>query len=105
MLEGFFGGGGGVRVVAAADAGGAEAAPAEEAKPKEAWDLKLCSYEASSKIKIIKEIRVITGLGLKEAKEMAEKPLPIVLKTGVKKDDAESFQEKVKAVGGVLELV
>ena len=103
MLEGFFGGGGGARVAVAADA--ADAAPAEEAKPRESWDLKLCSYEATSKIKIIKEIRVITALGLKEAKEMAEKPLPIILKTGVKKDDAEKFQEKVKSVGGVLELV
>jgi large subunit ribosomal protein L7/L12 len=108
MLEGFFGGGGAPRAAAApaagGDAGGA-AEPAAPAKPKENWDLKLVSFDAAAKIKIIKEIRTITALGLKEAKEMAEKPLPVILKSGVKTDDAKKFVEAVKAVGGVLELV
>ena len=107
MLEGFFGGGGGPRAAAPAGdgAGGEAAADAEPAKPKEAWDLKLVSFDASSKIKIIKEIRTMTALGLKEAKEMAEKPLPTILKSGVKTEEAKKFVESVKAVGGVLELV
>jgi large subunit ribosomal protein L7/L12 len=72
MLEGFFGGGGGgVRAAAAAPVAEAEpaaAAPAEPAKPKEAFDLRLSSFDAANKIKIIKEIRTITGLGLKEVR-------------------------------------
>lgn len=109
MLEGFFGGGGAPRAVAATGAGGggdaAAAADAEPAKPKENWDLKLVSFDASAKIKIIKEIRTVTALGLKEAKEMAEKPMPVILKSGVKTEEAKKFQEAIKAVGGVLELV
>ena len=105
MLEGFFGGGG--RSTAAGDDEGSakEAKPAEAAKPKEAWDLRLNSYESTSKIKIIKEIRTMTGLGLKEAKEMAEKPLPIIIKQGVNKETADKFHAAVKAVGGDLELI
>lgn len=107
MMEGFFGGGAGSRAVASDDSAAAAAAPkaAEPAKPKESWDLKLVSFDAAAKIKIIKEIRTITNLGLKEAKEMAEKPMPVILKQGLKKDEAEKFQKLIKEAGGVLELV
>lgn len=61
---GAFGGGGGGGGGAAQ--GGAAAAAAEPAKEKDAFDLKLTDVPAASKIKIIKEVRAITGLGLKE---------------------------------------
>ena len=75
LLEGMFGGGG-PRVATAGSAGAPAAAaevakPAEPAKPKESWDLKLVSFDAASKIKIIKEIRTITALGLKEVNSCA----------------------------------
>eukprot|EP01018_Ginkgo_biloba_P031523 Gb_16973 [translate_table: standard] len=71
----------------------------EEAKPaKTSFDLKLDSYEAASKIKIIKEVRTFTDLGLKEAKELVEKT-PVLLKKGVSKEEGEQIIEKLKAVG------
>lgn len=81
--------------------GGASVAPAavEEAKAeKTAFDVKLEKFDAGSKIKIIKEVRTFTNLGLKEAKELVEKA-PIVLKSGVGKEEAEQIVEKLKSVG------
>lgn len=76
------------------------AAAKEELKPeKTAFDLKLESYDANAKVKIIKELRTFTDLGLKEAKDLVEKT-PAVLKKGVLKDEAEKIIEKMKAVGG-----
>jgi large subunit ribosomal protein L7/L12 len=69
MLAGFGGGGGAAAAAApgaAAAAGGAPAAAAAAPKEKEAFDVKLTVVDAKAKIKIIKEIRTITGLGLKE---------------------------------------
>ena len=79
---------------------GGPAAPAKEEKKSEktVFELKLESYEASAKIKIIKEVRGFTDLGLKEAKELVEKT-PSVLKKGVSKEEAEQIIEKMKAVG------
>ncbi|XP_050235266.1 uncharacterized protein LOC126683427 [Mercurialis annua] len=75
------------------------AAAKEEKKPeKTVFDLKLESYEATSKIKIIKEVRSFTDLGLKEAKDLVEKT-PAVIKGGVSKEEAEQIIEKMKAVG------
>ncbi|KAJ9183317.1 hypothetical protein P3X46_007185 [Hevea brasiliensis] len=75
------------------------AAAKEEKKPeKTVFELKLESYEAASKIKIIKEVRSFTDLGLKEAKDLVEKT-PSVLKTGVSKEEGEQIIEKMKAVG------
>ncbi len=72
----------------------------EEKKPeKTSFDLKLEKYEAASKIKIIKEVRAFTALGLKEAKELVEKA-PTLLKQGVSKEEAEQIIEKLKAIGG-----
>ncbi|TDH65887.1 hypothetical protein CCR75_006277 [Bremia lactucae] len=77
---------------------------AEEAKiEKTAFDLKLASFDAKSKIKVIKEVRAITGLGLKEAKELVE-GAPSTLKKDVKKEEADALVEKLKAVGAVVEL-
>ena len=84
-----------------AGAGGAAAA-AEEKKPeKTSFDVKLEKFDAASKIKIIKEVRTFTALGLKEAKELVEKA-PIVLKNGVSKEEAEQIIEKLKSVGATV---
>ncbi|XP_042027827.1 50S ribosomal protein L7/L12-like [Salvia splendens] len=83
-------------------AGGAPksaAAAKEDKKPeKTAFELKIESFDAASKLKVIKEIRSFTDLGLKEAKELVEKA-PAVLKKGVSKQEAEQIIEKMKAVG------
>lgn len=82
--------------------GGAAAASAkvEEKKEKTAFDVKLEKFDAAAKIKVIKEVRAFTNLGLKEAKELVEK-VPSVLKQGVTKEEANSIIEKIKAAGGV----
>uniref|UniRef100_A0A2P2JRP1 Uncharacterized protein MANES_03G074200 n=1 Tax=Rhizophora mucronata TaxID=61149 RepID=A0A2P2JRP1_RHIMU len=75
------------------------AAVKEEKKPeKTVFELKLESYEAATKIKVIKEVRSFTDLGLKEAKDLVEKT-PSILKKGMSKEDAEQIIEKMKAVG------
>lgn len=76
---------------------------AEEKEEKTAFDLKLESFDAASKIKIIKEVRTFTDLGLKEAKELVEKA-PTVLKTGVLKEEAEKIVEKMKEIGAKVVL-
>ncbi|GJU95729.1 ribonuclease H-like domain-containing protein [Tanacetum coccineum] len=81
--------------------GAGEKAKGGEAKEKEksVFDLKLeGGYDAGSKIKIIKEVRSFTDLGLKEAKELVEKA-PTLLKKGVSKDEAEKIIEKMKGIG------
>ncbi|RCV41032.1 hypothetical protein SEVIR_9G101200v4 [Setaria viridis] len=89
-------------------AGGAAGpgAAGEEAKAKEekmAFDVKLEGFDAAAKLKIIKELRAFTNLGLKEAKELVEKA-PAVLKAGVPKEEAESIAEKMRAVGAKIVL-
>lgn len=82
--------------------GGGGAPAAEEKKPeKTSFDVKLEKFDAASKIKIIKEVRTFTALGLKEAKELVEKA-PIVLKNGVSKEEAEQIIEKLKTVGATV---
>ncbi|XP_020237615.1 uncharacterized protein LOC109816874 [Cajanus cajan] len=77
----------------------APTASKEEQKPeKTVFELKLESYEAASKIKIIKEVRGFTDLGLKEAKDLVEKT-PSVIKKGVSKEEGEQIIEKLKALG------
>ncbi|KAH9621148.1 hypothetical protein KSS87_002046, partial [Heliosperma pusillum] len=83
---------------AAAATGGADAA-VEKMEAKTSFDLKLeAGFETGAKIKIIKELRTFTELGLKEAKDLVEKA-PAVLKTGVPKEEAEKIVEKMKAIG------
>ncbi|XP_058106062.1 uncharacterized protein LOC131249365 isoform X2 [Magnolia sinica] len=80
-------------------AGGKGGAKAEEKKAeKTAFDLKLEGFDAASKIKIIKEVRTFTDLGLKEAKDLVEKA-PTLLKKGVTKEEAVKIIEKMKEVG------
>ena len=83
--------------------GGAGGAAVEEEKKveKTSFDVKLEKFDAASKIKIIKEVRTFTALGLKEAKELVEKA-PIVLKSGVSKEEAEQIIEKLKTVGATV---
>eukprot|EP00252_Welwitschia_mirabilis_P016561 TRINITY_DN3653_c0_g1_i1.p1 TRINITY_DN3653_c0_g1~~TRINITY_DN3653_c0_g1_i1.p1 ORF type:complete len:210 (-),score=27.33 TRINITY_DN3653_c0_g1_i1:191-820(-) len=90
---------------AAAPAGGASAqkTPAAEAKEKTAYELRLEGFDAAAKIKVIKEVRSFTDLGLKEAKELVEK-LPAVLKKGVSKEEGDALVEKLKAVGAKVVL-
>jgi large subunit ribosomal protein L7/L12 len=86
----------------AAAGAAAEAAPPAEEKTE--FDVKLDGFEAASKIKVIKEIRgVLPELGLKEAKELVEKS-PTVIKTGMKKEEAEALKKKLEAVGGKISL-
>ena len=87
--------------VAAAPAagGGADQAAAEE---KTEFDLVL-SEAGSNKIAVIKEVRTITGLGLKEAKDMVE-GAPGKIKDGVNKDDAEKFKKQLEEAGAKVEL-
>ncbi|KAG8070391.1 hypothetical protein GUJ93_ZPchr0006g46194 [Zizania palustris] len=84
--------------------GAAGAAKAEEKKAeKTVFDVKLEKFDAAAKIKIIKEIRTFTDLGLKEAKELVEKA-PVVLKQSLTKEEAEAIIEKIKhgqALAGV----
>ncbi|XP_022954769.1 uncharacterized protein LOC111456924 [Cucurbita moschata] len=80
------------------------AAAKEEKKPeKTVYELKLESYEAAAKIKIIKEVRSFTDLGLKEAKDLVEKT-PSVLKKGLSKEEGEQLIEKMKALGAKVIL-
>lgn len=76
-------------------------AKAEEKKAeKTAFDIKLEKFDSAAKIKVIKEVRAFTNLGLKEAKELVEKS-PVILKQGVTKEEANEIIEKIKAAGGV----
>ena len=85
--------------VAAAPAGAA-AAPAGEEKSEFSLFL---SSAGDKKINVIKEVRAITGLGLKEAKDLVE-GAPKEIKGGVPKKDAEEFKKKLEAAGAKVEL-
>ncbi|MDK2798834.1 MAG: large subunit ribosomal protein [Clostridiales bacterium] len=87
-----------VAVAAAPAAGGA--APAAEEKTE--FDVVLASAGAE-KIKVIKVVRELTGLGLKEAKELVD-GAPKTLKEGVSKEDAEAMKAKLAEVGATVEL-
>jgi len=83
---------------------GQEAAAEEVVEEKTVFDLKLNAFDAKSKIKVIKEIRSITSLGLKDAKEMVE-GAPKVIKKDIKKEEAEELMAKLEAVGATCEIV
>jgi len=86
--------------VAVAAAGGAPAAAAAEEKDE--FTVMLVSA-GDKKIQVIKEVRAITGLGLKEAKDLVEgAPKPI--KEGVSKDDAKKIKEQIEAAGGQVDV-
>ena len=89
-------------VTAAAPAAAAPAANAAPAEEKSDFTIFL-SATGDKKINVIKEVRAITGLGLKEAKDLVE-GAPKELKTGVSKDEANGFKEKLEAAGATVEL-
>ena len=81
----------------------AGAAPiGEAAEEKDSFDVVLAA-SGDQKINVIKEVRAITGLGLKEAKDMVE-GAPKTLKEGVKKEEAEEMKTKLEAAGAKVEL-
>ena len=85
--------------VAVAVAPGGAAGAAEE---KTEFDVVITAV-GDKKIQVIKEVRAITGLGLKDAKDLVEgAPKPI--KEGVKKEDADEIKQKIEAVGGTVEV-
>jgi len=88
--------------VAAAPAGGAGAAAAPVAEEKTEFTVMLQSG-GEKKIQVIKEVRAITNLGLKEAKDLVE-GVPGVIKEGVTKQEAEEIKKKLEAQGAVVEL-
>jgi len=86
--------------VAVAAAGGAAAAAVEE---KTEFTVVLKSFDAEKKIPVIKEVRAITGLGLKEAKELVEagdKPV----KEGISKDEAAKIKQQLETAGGKVDI-
>jgi len=86
-------------VVAGAVAGAAAGAPAEE---KTEFDVVLTSI-GSNKISVIKEVRALTGLGLKEAKDLVESA-PKTLKESLPKEEAEKIQKALTAAGATVEV-
>ncbi|MHC4225907.1 MAG: 50S ribosomal protein L7/L12 [Planctomycetota bacterium] len=83
-------------------AGPAAAGQAEEAEEKTSFDVILKEF-GDKKIQVIKEVRALTGLGLKEAKDLVDNaPKPV--KEGLSKDDADAARQQLEAVGAVVEI-
>ena len=93
--------GGGMVMMPGAAGGGGEATEAAEEKTE--FDLFLADVPADKKIAILKIFRGITGLGLKEAKELVESA-PMVVAEALSKDDAETAQKQIEEAGGKAEL-
>lgn len=85
-------------VAAAPAAGGAPEAASEE---KTAFDITLTDVPADKKIAILKIVRNVTGLGLKESKDIVDN-VPKVLKEGATKEDVESIKKEIEAAGGKI---
>ena len=85
----------------AAPAAGAAAAEAVEEKTE--FDVILAGFDAAAKIKVIKVVREVMGLGLAEAKAAVE-GVPTVMKEGLSKEDAEALKAQIEEVGGKVEL-
>ena len=79
------------------------AGPAVEVEEKTEFDVELTEVDASTKVKIIKAVRELTGLGLKEAKEAVDNA-PKVLKQGVSKEKAEAAKKALEEVGAKVTL-
>ena len=90
-------------VSAAAMAAPAAGAAAPAAEEKTEFDVVLTGFDASAKIKVIKVVREITGLGLAEAKAAVE-GTPKTLKEAIGKDEAEELKKKIEEAGGKVEL-
>ncbi len=88
--------------VAVAVAGGGGAEAEAEAEEQTEFDVVLTGF-GSSKIPVIKEVRAITGLGLKEAKALVEEA-PKAVKEGVSKDESEELKKKLEDAGATVEI-
>ena len=89
-------------VAVAAPAAGQASGGGDAAEEKSEFELQLASA-GEKKINVIKEVRTITGLGLKEAKDLVE-GAPSKLKDGVSKEDAEKFKKQLEEAGATVEL-
>ena len=98
LLEDKWGVSAAAAVAVAAPAGGGAAA----AEEKTSFDVELTAI-GESKISVIKEVRAITSLGLKEAKDLVE-AAPKAVKEGTSKDEAEEIKKKLEAAGATVEL-
>ena len=98
MLEEKWGVSAAAPVAVVAAAGGGEAAAEEQ----NSFDVMLTNF-GEKKINVIKEVRAITGLGLKEAKDLVE-AAPKAVKEGASKEDAEKFKKQLEAAGATVEL-
>jgi len=105
MLEERFGVSAAAPVMAAMPVATAAAAPAAAAEEKDTFDVLLKSF-GQKKVEVIKVVREITGLGLKEAKDLVEKAgsPDAFIKQGVKKEEAEEIKKKIAEVGGEVEI-
>lgn len=92
----------GVSATASAVAVAAPAATAEKAEEKSEFSVMLSAVGAS-KVNVIKVVRTVTGLGLKEAKDLVD-GAPKVIKEGVSKEDAETIQKQLTEAGATCEL-
>ncbi|MBT6346103.1 MAG: 50S ribosomal protein L7/L12 [Nitrospina sp.] len=92
----------GVTAAAPAAAAAAPVAGGAAAEEKTEFDVILTAI-GDKKIQVIKEVRTITGLGLKDAKELVESA-PKAIKEGVKKEEADEIKAKVEAAGGAVEV-
>ena len=101
MMEEKFGVSAAAPVAIAAAGAGAAAAPAVEEKTE--FNVILKAYDDTKKIAVIKEVRAVTGLGLKEAKDLVE-GAPKPLKEGISKEEAAKIKDAVTAAGGTVEV-
>lgn len=99
-MEDKFGVSAAAAAVAVAPAAGGAAAPAAEEKTE--FNVVMTAF-GENKVNVIKEVRAITGLGLKEAKDMVE-GVPSVVKEGVPKKDAEDIKKKLEAAGAKVDI-
>ena len=83
--------------------GSGAAKKVEEKAEKIVFDVKLKGFDATAKIKVIKEVRSFTNLGLKEAKDLVEKS-PTLLKKGMTKEEAKMIIAKMKEVGAKVSM-
>ena len=102
MLEEKWGVSAAAPVAVAAVAGGGAAAPAEAAEEQTEFDVILAAV-GTQKINVIKEVRAITGLGLKEAKDLVE-AAPKPVKEAVSKDDAAKIKAQLEGAGATVEI-
>jgi large subunit ribosomal protein L7/L12 len=103
LMEEKFGVSAAAPVAVAAVGGAGGAAPAAAAEEKTEFNVILKAFEEAKKIAVIKEVRAVTGLGLKEAKDLVE-GAPKPLKENASKEEAAKIKEAVTAAGGTVEI-